>query len=140
MANPYSVLKNALKINVDHKTDDGLASLTHYFQCHSNGVSQYFQPAAEKYLQDFLKENNFARQPVNSLVPIEWDIPFPQPKKPKFNFVDLFAGIGGIRMAFQNLGGKCVFSSEWNPLQNSLMKQTLAKFHSVTLPTNEMGF
>lgn len=30
----------------------------------------------------------------------------------KFRFIDLFAGIGGIRMAFQNLGGKCVFSSE----------------------------
>ena len=32
----------------------------------------------------------------------------------KFTFIDLFAGIGGMRIAFQNLGGKCVFSSEWN--------------------------
>ncbi len=31
-----------------------------------------------------------------------------------FSFVDLFAGIGGIRIPFDNLGGKCVFSSEWN--------------------------
>lgn len=40
--------------------------------------------------------------------------PFPAPKKPWFKFIDLFAGIGGFRMAFQNLGGQCVFSSEWD--------------------------
>ncbi|MEY4322301.1 MAG: hypothetical protein RL410_82 [Actinomycetota bacterium] len=32
----------------------------------------------------------------------------------KFTFIDLFAGIGGMRIAFQNLGGRCVFSSEWD--------------------------
>ncbi|MCL1920888.1 MAG: DNA cytosine methyltransferase [Kiritimatiellaeota bacterium] len=42
------------------------------------------------------------------------DVPFPPPQKPKFTFIDLFAGIGGIRMAMQNVGGKCVFSSEWD--------------------------
>lgn len=31
-----------------------------------------------------------------------------------FKFIDLFAGIGGIRIPFQELGGKCVFSSEWD--------------------------
>lgn len=40
------------------------------------------------------------------------EIPFPSPINPKFTFIDLFAGIGGMRIAFQNLGGKCVFSSE----------------------------
>jgi len=39
-------------------------------------------------------------------------IPFPAPKNATFTFIDLFAGIGGMRIAFQNLGGECVFSSE----------------------------
>lgn len=41
-------------------------------------------------------------------------LPFPPPKEPKFTFIDLFAGIGGIRIAFQNAGGRCMFSSEWD--------------------------
>jgi len=32
----------------------------------------------------------------------------------KFTFIDLFAGIGGLRQAFDSSGGKCVYSSEWN--------------------------
>lgn len=39
-------------------------------------------------------------------------IPFPAPQNATFTFIDLFAGIGGMRIAFQNLGGECVFSSE----------------------------
>ncbi|WP_430426453.1 DNA cytosine methyltransferase [Maribacter litoralis] len=41
-------------------------------------------------------------------------IPFKSPKNPKFKFIDLFAGIGGFRLALQNLKGNCVFSSEWD--------------------------
>src|SRR3989344_8242247 len=32
----------------------------------------------------------------------------------QFKFIDLFAGIGGVRIAFERVGGKCVFTSEWD--------------------------
>lgn len=43
-----------------------------------------------------------------------FDIPFPSPQDPKFTFIDLFAGVGGIRLGMQEAGGKCIYSSEWN--------------------------
>lgn len=38
----------------------------------------------------------------------------PRPEEGKFTFIDLFAGIGGIRLGFESVGGHCVFTSEWN--------------------------
>ncbi len=38
----------------------------------------------------------------------------PVPSGGRFNFIDLFAGIGGIRKGFDAIGGHCVFTSEWN--------------------------
>lgn len=42
------------------------------------------------------------------------EINFPPPNSPNFRFVDLFAGIGGFRLALQEAKGSCVFSSEWD--------------------------
>ena len=41
-------------------------------------------------------------------------IPFKSISNPTFKFIDLFAGIGGFRIAMQDCGGKCVYSSEWD--------------------------
>lgn len=47
----------------------------------------------------------------------------------EFRFIDLFAGVGGIRMAFEAHGGQCVFTSEWNAFAQ---KTYLANFPNST--------
>lgn len=49
-------------------------------------------------------------------------------KKTDFTFIDLFAGIGGTRIGFESVGGKCVFTSEWDP---HAQKTYEANFHEV---------
>ncbi|MDR7128275.1 DNA (cytosine-5)-methyltransferase 1 [Algoriphagus sp. 4150] len=104
-------------------SDFGKAAFTHYMHNSQNGVSQFYKNEAiqhvkramefkypdveisttdaEKVLEDMLSDSKL-------------DVPFPAPVEPEFKFIDLFAGIGGFRMAMQSLGGKCVFTSEWD--------------------------
>ena len=108
----YSNLRKALKLDSRRpKLDDGLSAVTHYLQNIDKGAKVHYEKSALNYLRqhELTLEPSFQYQ-----LPIEYDIPFPPSKNPKFKFIDLFAGIGGFRMAFQNLDGKCVFTSEWD--------------------------
>jgi DNA (cytosine-5)-methyltransferase 1 len=114
----YSKLREKLKIETANSDVDseGLAYLTHYLHNHTNGVSKSYQSGAEKYLE-LINEGTdslVSEDGLQGLLPIKWDIPFPGPETPEFTFIDLFAGIGGFRIPMQELGGRCVFSSEFN--------------------------
>ena len=61
------------------------------------------------------------------------------PDKTKFTFVDLFAGIGGFRIAMQKLGGQCVFSSEWDvaAMETYFRNYGEVPFGDITMPENK---
>ncbi|WP_327754379.1 DNA (cytosine-5-)-methyltransferase (plasmid) [Sphingobium sp. SJ10-10] len=61
----------------------------------------------------------------------------------RFNFIDLFAGIGGIRKGFDAIGGHCVFTSEWNKYAQQTYAANFRDNHPpygdiTTIPTDEI--
>lgn len=48
-----------------------------------------------------------------------------------FTFIDLFAGIGGIRLGFQSAGGRCVFTSEWNDWSQKTYVENFGNEHAI---------
>jgi DNA (cytosine-5)-methyltransferase 1 len=48
----------------------------------------------------------------------------------KFTFIDLFAGIGGIRLGFESAGGECVFTSEWNEWSRKTYMHNFGEGHA----------
>lgn len=63
-----------------------------------------------QYQQMTKKNEKLTKVSNNSLFPSKKD----KNKKAAFKMIDLFAGLGGIRLGFESIGGECVFTSEWD--------------------------
>jgi len=50
---------------------------------------------------------------------------------PQFTFIDLFAGIGGMRLGFESAGGKCIFTSEWNKFSRQTYQENFEGDHDI---------
>ncbi len=110
------------QIRIVEPVNNRLAVITHYLHNKDNGVSKTYKKDAYQYLKELLKYQNpdekitpqVAEDALQYLLFEVNNVPFPTPENYTFKFIDLFAGIGGFRLAMQNLGGKCVFTSEWD--------------------------
>ena len=78
-----------------------------------NGIRAYGK-SVERNITNKPKAVNKRELSEYGLFPDLADVPFPNPQTGKHTLIDLFAGIGGIRLPFNELGYKCVFSSEWD--------------------------
>jgi DNA-methyltransferase (dcm) len=113
--------------------------ITHY-----EFLSKKNKKKAEMYFKETLHNlNGFKSLTLEDaiqqyLFEIKAQVPFPGPKsgEEKFTFIDLFAGIGGFRLALQNLGGKCVFSSEWDKFSQQTYEANFGEipFGDITNP------
>ena len=55
----------------------------------------------------------------------------PLPRTGSFSFIDLFAGIGGMRLAFESIGGECVFTSEWDSYAQKTYAANYPRGHTI---------
>ncbi len=98
------------------------AVLTHYLHQSNQQYAQFYKNDAIVCTKEILEykypnEEITLEDAENALQYSIFEnkkIPFPTPNNPKFKFIDLFGGIGGFRLAMQNLGGECVYTSEWD--------------------------
>ena len=116
--NPAAIRKNGNTIPLDEQ----MAIVSHYLHNQYTAFANTYEDAAKKLVEEIYGvstpegESGIVSDTCTqySLFSELFSVPFLPKSNHSFTFVDLFAGIGGFRMAMQNLGGKCVFSSEWD--------------------------